>query len=132
VTAHDIAPVVVHVLAPGELVTVYPVIALEPLEAGADQEMRACPAPGVAVTPVGAPGACPSRPCTTTALTSEAAMGEALPSVAAAARARCSVVGAVRNAPPAATGEQEVVTESGRFAQTIQYSGPSGRSVDTA
>jgi hypothetical protein len=38
-------------------VTVYDVIGLPPLEAGAVHDTVACPAPAVAVTPVGAPGA---------------------------------------------------------------------------
>ena len=46
----------VHVLPSGVEVTVYPVIALPPLEAGGDHARTACPSPGTAATPVGAPG----------------------------------------------------------------------------
>jgi hypothetical protein len=56
-TVQVVAPVVVHVLAPGLEVTVYPVITFPPVLAGAVQVTTdwalACV---VAVTPVGAPG----------------------------------------------------------------------------
>ena len=50
------APVVEHVPPPGAPVTVYPVIAEPPFEAGATHVTVACPFPAVAVNPVGAPG----------------------------------------------------------------------------
>jgi hypothetical protein len=51
-----VAPVVKQVKAPGELVTVYPVIELPPMTAGAAQVTLAEAGPEVAVTPVGGPG----------------------------------------------------------------------------
>ena len=48
---------VVQVRPPGEDVTVYPVIELPPVDAGADQDTTDCAfALAVAETPVGAPG----------------------------------------------------------------------------
>ena len=58
-TAADVAPAVVAVKLPGDDVTVYVVIVLPPLDAGAAQLTVACALPGTAVTPVGAPGAVP-------------------------------------------------------------------------
>jgi hypothetical protein len=49
-------PVPVFVVLPAEQVTVYPVIALPPLDAGAVKLTVACAFPAVAVTAVGAPG----------------------------------------------------------------------------
>ena len=49
-------PVVVAVSPPGLDVTVYPVMAEPPFDIGADQITIAAFAPGVANTPVGAPG----------------------------------------------------------------------------
>jgi hypothetical protein len=57
VTAHDSAPVVTHVLAPGLDVTVYFVIALPPLLAGAAHDTVAAALARVAETLPGAPGA---------------------------------------------------------------------------
>src|SRR3954464_13067919 len=51
-----VAPMTLAVRPPGEEVTVYPVMALPPLDAGAVQLTLACALPAVAVTPVGAPG----------------------------------------------------------------------------
>jgi len=48
---------VVQVLAPGLDMTVYPVMAAPPLEAGAVQETVPWVYPPTAVTPVGGPGA---------------------------------------------------------------------------
>ena len=57
VTVQDVDPVVVHVLAPGLEVTVYPVIGLPPLLAGAVQVTTDWVLAWVdAATPVGAPG----------------------------------------------------------------------------
>jgi hypothetical protein len=56
-TVQDVAPVVVQVLLPGDEVTVYPVMALPPSLAGAVHDTEAEAFPGVADTPVGAPGA---------------------------------------------------------------------------
>ena len=56
ITTADVVPAVLAVKPPGDDVTVYPVIALPPLETGAVHETVACPSPGVAVTLVGAPG----------------------------------------------------------------------------
>jgi hypothetical protein len=47
---------VVTAMPPGLAVTVYEVIGEPPLDAGAAQVTVACPLPGVALTPVGAPG----------------------------------------------------------------------------
>ena len=55
VTTHEV-PELVHVLAPGVEVTVYEVTAAPPSEAGAVQDTVAAPFPGLADTPVGAPG----------------------------------------------------------------------------
>ena len=52
-----VAPVVVHCAPPGDAVTVYPVIADPPFEAGATQLTVAEASPAIAVAPVGAPGA---------------------------------------------------------------------------
>lgn len=46
-----------HVAPPGDAVTVYPVIALPPLETGAVQETVTADEPAAPVTLVGAPGA---------------------------------------------------------------------------
>jgi len=56
VTATVVASVVVAVCPPGEAVTVYPVMAEPPLLAGAVHDTDAWVLPGVALTPVGAPG----------------------------------------------------------------------------
>jgi hypothetical protein len=56
VTVADVAPVVFAGATPGAAVTVYPVIAEPPLLAGAVHDTTAWMFPGVAVTPVGAPG----------------------------------------------------------------------------
>jgi hypothetical protein len=56
VTLQVSAPVVVHVLPPGEEVTVYPVIGVPPFEAGASHETITFVSPELPVTPVGAPG----------------------------------------------------------------------------
>ncbi len=53
---HLSAPVVAQVFPPGDAVAVYPVTALPPLEAGADQLTWAEEREGTAATPVGAPG----------------------------------------------------------------------------
>jgi hypothetical protein len=45
-----------HVAPPGDAVAVYELIADPPVEAGAVHETAACAFPGVADTPVGAPG----------------------------------------------------------------------------
>jgi hypothetical protein len=50
------APVVVVVIPPGDETTVYSVIALPPLEAGAVHETNALRSPGIADTSVGASG----------------------------------------------------------------------------
>ena len=52
-------------VCPPDEVTVYEVIAVPPSEAGAVNETEAWPLPGVAVTPVGAPGATGVEPGTT-------------------------------------------------------------------
>ncbi len=59
-TEADVAPAVVAVTPPGDAVTVYMVIVLPPLDAGAVQLTVAWPLPGTAVTAVGAPGAVPA------------------------------------------------------------------------
>jgi hypothetical protein len=56
VTLQVSAPVVVHVLPPGEDVTVYPVIGVPPFAAGASHETITFVSPETPVTPVGAPG----------------------------------------------------------------------------
>ena len=56
VTVHDVAVVVVHESAPGDEVTVYPVIGDPPFDTGAFQVTVASAFPGVALTLVGAPG----------------------------------------------------------------------------
>jgi hypothetical protein len=69
-TSHVSAVVVVQVRCSGALVTVYPVMALPPSDAGADHETVARPSPPAAVTDVGLPGtdtgvmlvACPAAP----------------------------------------------------------------------
>jgi hypothetical protein len=53
----ELAPVAV--IVPGDDVTVYDVMALPPLLAGAVKETEACALPAVAVTPVGASGTVP-------------------------------------------------------------------------
>lgn len=52
-----VAPVVVTIFPPGLAVTVYPVVGEPPLLAGAVQDTTARAFPGVALTPLGAPGA---------------------------------------------------------------------------
>src|ERR1019366_1615803 len=69
VSAAWVAPVVVAVRPPGEAVTVYLVTAEPPLLLGAVQDTAAAALPGVASTPVGAPGTVLG---VTTALASEA------------------------------------------------------------
>jgi hypothetical protein len=49
-------PVVVAVTPPGDEMTVYPVIALPPLEAGAVHETNALRSPDIADTSIGASG----------------------------------------------------------------------------
>ena len=56
VTVHVVAPEVEHVLLPGDAVTVYPVIAEPPFEAGAVHETAACALPRTPTTPLGASG----------------------------------------------------------------------------
>jgi len=56
VTAHVVAPPVLQVAPPGLAVAVYPVMALPPLEAGADHASDTWPLLGVAEFRVGAPG----------------------------------------------------------------------------
>ena len=56
VTSHVFAPVVVQVFAPGEDVTVYPVIEVPPSDAGAFHETVATVEPGTAETESGAVG----------------------------------------------------------------------------
>ena len=56
VTVHDVAPEVVQLFAPGEDVTVYPVIAEPPSVNGALQERVASVFPGTATTLVGTLG----------------------------------------------------------------------------
>jgi hypothetical protein len=51
-----VAPVLLAVRPPGEAVAVYSVIVEPPLLAGAVQDTTAAALPGVALTPVGAPG----------------------------------------------------------------------------
>jgi hypothetical protein len=55
-TVAVVAPVVLTVAPPGEVVTVYPVIRDPPVVAGAIHETRAWVLPAMAVTAVGAPG----------------------------------------------------------------------------
>jgi hypothetical protein len=56
VTVQVVAPTVVQVPEGGELVTVYPVIGVNPIVAGPAHETVTMPSPGIAVTAVGAPG----------------------------------------------------------------------------
>lgn len=55
-TTQVVPPVVVQCFAPGEDVTVYPLIVAPPLAAGAVQNTDAEASPAVAWTPLGAPG----------------------------------------------------------------------------
>jgi hypothetical protein len=55
VTVADVAVAAALAVVSLDAVTVYPVIADPPFEAGAFQVTVACPLPAVAVTPVGAP-----------------------------------------------------------------------------
>ena len=55
-TTAEVAPDVDAVAPPGVAVTVYPVIAEPPLDAGADHDTVAAAFPATAPTPVGAPG----------------------------------------------------------------------------
>ena len=64
-TVQDVAPLVVHTWSP-DAVTLYPVIVLPPLSAGADQDTAAEALPATAVTAVGTPGV-PSAGQTTAA-----------------------------------------------------------------
>jgi hypothetical protein len=79
VTVAVVAHVVDAVKPPGEDVTVYPVIAVPPLLAGAVHDTVATPLPGVADTAVGAPGtvatanACPAGTTITAARTANIA-----------------------------------------------------------
>jgi hypothetical protein len=62
VTVQVVAPDVEHVFAPGEEVTVYPVMVLPPELDGGDQWTVAEPFPGTAVGPVGAVGLTAATP----------------------------------------------------------------------
>jgi hypothetical protein len=62
---------------PGDEVTVYPVTAEPPSEAGAVKLTVACAFPAVAVAPVGAPGAVGGEPGVTEFDTVDAALGPA-------------------------------------------------------
>ena len=55
-TSAEVGPALLAVRPPGDDVTVYPVIALPPLDAGAVQVTVAWVLPAVATTLVGAPG----------------------------------------------------------------------------